>query len=153
MRLVGQFISFLATRVNHALPIFLISWKWKGPSFPLLHYVSHVNEKIHVFMIKAGCKQVNNSRADQAIQMCILVCAFIGRSRIPEGGSNLQMGFDLLILPNYIYSKTCVKWPLSKRPKNGFQDRLLFKAGQKYCRMLPLQNAPKGAFYNTFDLH
>ena len=27
--------------------------------------------------------------------------------------------------------------------------------GQKYCSMLPLeqQNAPLGAFYNTFDLH
>ena len=34
------------------------------------------------------------------------------------------------------YSKTRVKWPLSKRPKIGFQDRLSFNAGQKYCRML-----------------
>ena len=35
-----------------------------------------------------------------------------------------------------IYSKTCVKWPLSKRQKIGFQDQLLHNAGQKYCRML-----------------
>ena len=35
-----------------------------------------------------------------------------------------------------MYSKTCVKWPLSKRPKIGFQDQLLLNAGQKYCRML-----------------
>ena len=35
-----------------------------------------------------------------------------------------------------IYSKTCVKWPLSKRPKIGFQDQLSLNAGQKYCRML-----------------
>ena len=34
------------------------------------------------------------------------------------------------------YSKTCVKRPLSKRPKIGFQDQLLLNAGQKYCRML-----------------
>ena len=34
------------------------------------------------------------------------------------------------------YSKTCVKWPLSKRPKIGFQDQLSLHAGQKYCRML-----------------
>ena len=34
------------------------------------------------------------------------------------------------------HSKTCVKWPLSKRQKNGFQDQLLLNAGQKYCRML-----------------
>ena len=37
-----------------------------------------------------------------------------------------------------IYGKTCVKQPLSKKPENGFQDRLLHNAGQKYCRMLPL---------------
>ena len=35
---------------------------------------------------------------------------------------------------NNKYSKTCVKRPLSKRPKIGFQDQLLLNAGQKYCR-------------------
>ena len=34
------------------------------------------------------------------------------------------------------YSKTCVKHPLSKRPKIGFQDQLSLSAGQKYCRMI-----------------
>ena len=34
------------------------------------------------------------------------------------------------------YSKPCVKRPLSKRLKIGFQDQLSFNAGQKYCRML-----------------
>ena len=43
------------------------------------------------------------------------------------------------------YSKTCVKQPLSKRPKIGFlddrklvfsTDQLSLNAGQKYCRML-----------------
>ena len=34
------------------------------------------------------------------------------------------------------YSKTCVKWPLSKRPQIGFHDELSPNAGQKYCRML-----------------
>ena len=32
------------------------------------------------------------------------------------------------------YSKTCVKWPLSIRPKSGFQDQLSLNAGQKYCQ-------------------
>ena len=41
-----------------------------------------------------------------------------------------------LLLLLHVYSKTCVKRPLSKRPKNGFQDRLSLNAGQKYCRML-----------------
>ena len=35
-----------------------------------------------------------------------------------------------------LYGKTCVKRPLSKRPKIGFQDQLSLNAGQKYCRML-----------------
>ena len=35
-----------------------------------------------------------------------------------------------------MHSKTCVKRPLSKRPKIGFQDRLSLNAGQKYCRIL-----------------
>ena len=34
------------------------------------------------------------------------------------------------------YSKTCVKWPLSKRQKIGYQDQLSLNAGQKYCRLL-----------------
>ena len=34
------------------------------------------------------------------------------------------------------YSRTCVKRPLSKRPKIGFQDQLSLNAGQKSCRML-----------------
>ena len=29
------------------------------------------------------------------------------------------------------YSKNCVKWPLSKDKKTGFQDRLSLNAGQK----------------------
>ena len=39
------------------------------------------------------------------------------------------------------YSKTCVKRPLPKRPKIGFQDQLSLNAGQKYCRMLPLEHS------------
>ena len=44
------------------------------------------------------------------------------------------LGFD-------IYSKTCVKRPLSKRQKIGIQDQLLLNAGQKYCRMLPSEHS------------
>ena len=36
----------------------------------------------------------------------------------------------------HMYSKTCVKRPLSKIPKIGFQDQLSLNADQKYCRML-----------------
>ena len=37
---------------------------------------------------------------------------------------------------NSKYSKACVKRPLSKLPKIGFQDQLSLNVGQKYCRML-----------------
>ena len=39
------------------------------------------------------------------------------------------------------YSKTCVKRPLSKRPKIVFQYQLSLNSGQKYCRMLPLEHS------------
>ena len=35
-----------------------------------------------------------------------------------------------------IYSKTCLKRPLSKRPKMIFKANYRFNAGPKYCRML-----------------
>ena len=38
-------------------------------------------------------------------------------------------------------SKTCVKWPLSKRRKIEFQDQLSLNAGQKYCRMLQREHS------------
>ena len=45
------------------------------------------------------------------------------------------------------YSKTRVKQPLSKRPKNDFQGRFLLNAGQKYCRMLHREHS---AILSTF---
>ena len=35
-----------------------------------------------------------------------------------------------------VYSKTCIKQPLSNSQKIGFQDQLSINAGQKRCRML-----------------
>ena len=45
------------------------------------------------------------------------------------------------------YSKTCVKPPLPKRPKIGFQDQLSLNAGQKNCRMLQREHS---AILSTF---
>ena len=39
------------------------------------------------------------------------------------------------------YSKTCIKQPLSKRPKIGFQNQLSLNAGQKYYRMLQREHS------------
>ena len=52
-----------------------------------------------------------------------------------------------IIIGCEMYSKTCLKRPLSKRPKIGFQDQLPLNAGQKYCRMLPLEHS---AILSTF---
>ena len=51
------------------------------------------------------------------------------------------------LLDEFISSKTCVKWPLSKRPLLGFQDQLSLNAGQKYCRMLQGEHS---AVFMTF---
>ena len=56
--------------------------------------------------------------------------------------------FDRTDSYNY-YSKTWVKWPLSKRPKIGFQDQLSLNAGQKHCRMLQEERR----ILQPFDLH
>ena len=45
------------------------------------------------------------------------------------------------------YRKTCVKWPLSKRPKICFQDQLSLNVSQKYCRMLQREHS---AILSTF---
>ena len=37
-----------------------------------------------------------------------------------------------MLLKIVVYSKTCLKRPLKKKTKFGFQDRLLLNAGQKY---------------------
>ena len=45
------------------------------------------------------------------------------------------------------YNKTCVKQPLLKGLKIGFQDQLSLNAGQKYCRMLQGEHS---AIFSTF---
>ena len=51
-------------------------------------------------------------------------------------GTTLQYQDRTRCFQEATYSKTCVKRPLSKRPKIGFQDLLFLIADQKYCRML-----------------
>ena len=46
-----------------------------------------------------------------------------------------------------IYRKTCLKQPLKKKTIIVFQGRLSLNAGQKYCRMLPLEHS---AILSTF---
>ena len=44
-------------------------------------------------------------------------------------------------VPSESTGKTCVKRPLSKRQKIGFQDQFSLNAGQKKCRMLQEHSA------------
>ena len=46
-----------------------------------------------------------------------------------------------------LYSKTCLKQPLKKKTKVGFQDPYSLYAGQKYCRMLQGEHS---AILSTF---
>ena len=51
------------------------------------------------------------------------------------------------ILAHYSTVKPVLSSHSKRRPKIGFQDRLLLNAGQKYCRMLPLEHS---AILSTF---
>ena len=55
--------------------------------------------------------------------------------------------FAMCICRIWMYSKTCLERPLSKRPKIGFQDKLSLNAGQKNCRMLQGEHS---AILSTF---
>ena len=50
-------------------------------------------------------------------------------------------------LSDLCYSKTCLKRPLKKKTKIGFQDPISLNAGKG------IAECPKRAFCNTFDLH
>ena len=50
-----------------------------------------------------------------------------------------------------LYSKTCGKLPLSKRPKIDFQDQLLLNVRHRYCRML--QESILQYFWPSFSYH
>ena len=64
--------------------------------------------------------------------------AYVTCNRSVGSGKTCLCGFiyaqNLMCWP--IYSKTCVKRPLSRTPKIGFPDQLSLNACQKYCRML-----------------
>ena len=61
------------------------------------------------------------------------------------GADQPAHGLCYLFIVKYI--KTCVKRPLSKRQKIGFQDQLSLNAGQKYCGTLQREHS---AILSTF---
>ena len=69
----------------------------------------------------------------------------VGSAAIKQGRSANRKHTYFFFWP---YSKTCLQLKKNTEHKNGFQYRLLLK-----CRSKVLQNTPRGAFCNTFDLH
>ena len=57
------------------------------------------------------------------------------------------LGYCIYSKEIYTVKPIDVKRTLSKRPKISLQDRLSLNAGQKYCRMLPLEHS---AILSTF---
>ena len=58
-------------------------------------------------------------------------------------GTSRKLENILIECRRLLYSKTCVKLPLSERPKIGFQDQLSLNEGQNIAE----------CSCNTFDLH
>ena len=52
-----------------------------------------------------------------------------------------ELKMQFLCFTLAVYSKTCLKRPLKKDTKIGFQDQLSLNAGQKYCRMLQREHS------------
>ena len=51
------------------------------------------------------------------------------------------MGWLTCVFTPYPYSKTCLKRPLKKNTRMGFQYNISLNAGQKYCRMLQREHS------------
>ena len=79
-----------------------------------------------------------NSRTDGG--HCNISDAFL-KKRGDKHHLLMRQVSHLLFDVEFIYSKACVKRPLSKRPKIGFQDQLSLNTGQKYCRMLQWEHS------------
>ena len=61
---------------------------------------------------------------------------FLRRNYMPLAANYMPLVAFHYIQKDQNYSKTCLKRPLKKKTKIGFQYQLLLNAGQKYCRML-----------------
>ena len=63
-----------------------------------------------------------------------------------SASASISGWLGICIVP-VMYSKTCLKRPLKKKTKIGFQDRFSLNAGQKYCRTLQVEHS---AILSTF---
>ena len=94
-----------------------------------------------------GAAAAGSSEKDDSFREFRRLCADIAEENTYTGKTAIVTKFITKgSSAGMLYSKTCLKRPLPKRPQIGFQDQLLLNAGQKYCRMLQ-------GDCNTFDLH
>ena len=93
-----------------------------------LHNQTRTKHKIHIK--KMGATIINEwTRTTQPEREF-----YLARAESPELTTRKQSN-------KLTYSKTCVKGPLLKSPKIGFQDQLSLNAGQKYCRTLKWEHS------------
>ena len=111
-----------------------------------LEFLNHINFSVpKVFFFFFFFSVVNNTDLDKdAIFCCIVsgytlsVCVDEESALMPRRIHTKPSSSTIYIL--FMYSKTCVKRPLLRRQKIGFQDQfsrpiIANNAGQTYCRM------------------
>ena len=115
--LVGKF-SFLIRTLNSS-PV---------GTFAYCYTVKVPNSHLHPY-------QVWRFVGPDLFSNCLQLFSF-GNSSFRDSGIFVIIFFIIIFLEYIQYGKTCVKRPLPKRPKIGFQDQLSLNVGQKHCRML-----------------
>ena len=94
----------------------------------------------HVIEIYPADQETECAQASLGLNLTML-------SRSAKPNHDNIPNFYTYVIWSANYSKTCLKQPLSKRPKIGFQDQLSLNAGQKYCIMLQGEHS---AILSTF---
>ena len=81
-------------------------------------------------------------------QQSVTILRFISRNQFNSIYVMLALHFNENILSQFMFT---VKPALSGHSKRS--QKLVFKADYRLMQVKVLQNVPRGAFYNTFDLH
>ena len=103
---------------------------------------TYINKRQTDFAILRGFSFQENKVLAKIFNFTVLFCGKICNLNFFLSRVVLEIIDDVKNLTGLLtvqipwYSKTCVKQPLSKRPKISFLDQLSPNAVQKYCRML-----------------
>ena len=119
---------------------------WAGQQQELIFLRNRNPERGSIQNAKQALRNMINSSCDQPIGYPIYVSPLTTSYSSTNEQYTSVVGGEFIMdnvkrffknaWNRYVYSKTCLKQPLKKNTKIGFQDQLSLKAGQKYCRML-----------------